>query len=61
MFFCVGNVFVSVTWAPLRAIEGGIRGSWVTSDDSADTYATVGGPWGAAKCPNFATKVAENA
>ena len=45
-FPCVENVFVSVTWTPLRAIEGGVRGGGVTSDDSAATYVTVGGPGG---------------
>ena len=46
MFYRVENGFVLVTWTPLREIQGGVRGGWVTSDDSGATYATVGGPGG---------------
>jgi hypothetical protein len=45
----VNKPLIFVTWAPLRANHGGLSGGWVTPDNSAATYATVGGSRGRSK------------
>ena len=41
MFYRVDKGLILVTWTSLRPIQDGVRGGWVTSNDSGATYAIL--------------------